>query len=231
MDHPFRSAAFGGFNRQDVLDYLEKTAAENARKKQELQQRLEEAEEDRRKLASQESDQEERVTILNRDRESLSQQLEQVKAVLEASREREEAQSRELEELRRERDSLRRRVAELEPGAAAYTAVKERAAGVELEAHRRAQGVLDQANSQARHLRQQMEQWMTRVGREYDALRTEVEATISHAADQLDKAGKCLEQVSALLSDQDVALEELSRAYDSTAPDKVPAPVPLEEEP
>ena len=111
MDHPFRSAAFGGFNRQDVLDYLEKTAAENAQKQQELQRCLEEAEEDRRKLASQESDQEERVTILNRDRESLSQQLEQVKAVLEASREREEAQSRELEELRRERDSLRRRVA------------------------------------------------------------------------------------------------------------------------
>ena len=94
MDHPFRSAAFGGFNRQDVLDYLEKTAAENAQKQQELQRCLEEAEEDRRKLASQESDQEERVTILNRDRESLSQQLEQVKAVLEASREREEAQSR-----------------------------------------------------------------------------------------------------------------------------------------
>ena len=97
MDHPFRSAAFGGFNRQDVLDYLEKTAAENAQKQQELQRCLEEAEEDRRKLASQESDQEERVTILNRDRESLSQQLEQVKAVLEASREREEAQSRDLE--------------------------------------------------------------------------------------------------------------------------------------
>ena len=86
MDHPFRSAAFGGFNRQDVLDYLEKTAAENAQKQQELQRRLEEAEEDRRKLASQESDQEERVTILNRDRERLSQQLEQVKAVLEENK-------------------------------------------------------------------------------------------------------------------------------------------------
>ena len=46
MDHPFRSAAFGGFNRQDVLDYLEKTAAENAQKQQELQRCLEEAEED-----------------------------------------------------------------------------------------------------------------------------------------------------------------------------------------
>ena len=85
-------------------------------------------------------------------------------------------------------------MARLEPDAAAYAAVKDRSAGVELEAHRRAQGVLDQANSQARHLRQQMEQWMTRVGREYDALRTEVEATISHAADQLDKALEILKQ-------------------------------------
>ena len=214
MDHPFRSAAFGGFNRQDVLDYLEKTAAENARNQQELQRRLEEAEEDRRKLASQESDQEERVTILNRDRESLSQQLEQVKAVLEASR---------------ERDSLRRRVAELEPGAAAYTAVKERAAGVELEAHCRAQNVLNEADRQARELRRGMEQWLGRVQVEYDALRSEVESTVSHAADQLEKAGKCLEQVTALLADQDVALEELSRAYDSTDREKVPAPMPLTE--
>ena len=229
MDHPFRSAAVGGVHRQGGRGFFVKTAAVKPRKQQELQRRLEEAEEDRRKLASQESDQEERVTILNRDRESLSQQLEQVKAVLEASREREEAQSRELEELRRERDSLRRRVAELEPGAAAYTAVKERAAGVELEAHCRAQNVLNEADRQARELRRGMEQWLGRVQVEYDALRSEVESTVSHAADQLEKAGKCLEQMTALLADQDVALEELSRAYDSTDREKVPAPMPLTE--
>ena len=199
MDHQFRNAVFGGFNRQDVLDYLETLARENAQKRQELEQSIGRAEGERDELCAQ------------------KQALEE--------------QKRALEESRREAEALREQVARLEPDAAAYAAVKDRSAGVELEAHRRAQGVLDQANSQARHLRQQMEQWMTRVGREYDALRTEVEATISHAADQLDKAGKCLEQVSALLSDQDVALEELSRAYDSTAPDKVPAPVPLEEEP
>ena len=34
MDHPFRSAALGGFNRQDVLDYLEKMSAENAQRQQ-----------------------------------------------------------------------------------------------------------------------------------------------------------------------------------------------------
>ena len=56
-----------------------------------------------------------------------------------------------LEESRREAEALREQVARLEPDAAAYAAVKDRSAGVELEAHRRAQGVLDQANSQARH--------------------------------------------------------------------------------
>ena len=56
-----------------------------------------------------------------------------------------------------------------------------------------------------------------------------MESTVSHAADQLEKAGKCLEQMTALLADQDVALEELSRAYDSTDREKVPAPMPLTE--
>ena len=77
MDHPFRSAALGGFNRQDVLDYLEKTSAENAQRQQELQQNLEAAEEERRQLAAKTAEQEEQLSILHRERDSLSQQLEQ----------------------------------------------------------------------------------------------------------------------------------------------------------
>ena len=250
MDHQFRNAVFGGFNRQDVLDYLETLARENAQKRQELEQSIGRAEGERDELCAQKQALEEQKRALEGEKEELLRSVQRSQSELAALRtqlgEREQTArqtQQALEESRREAEALidripdlqaealREQVARLEPDAAAYAAVKDRSAGVELEAHRRAQGVLDQANSQARHLRQQMEQWMTRVGREYDALRTEVEATISHAADQLDKAGKCLEQVSTLLSDQDVALEELSRAYDSTAPDKVPAPVPLEEEP
>ena len=230
MDHQFRNAVFGGFNRQDVLDYLETLARENAQKRQELEQSIGRAEGERDELRAQKQALEEQKRALEGEKEELLRSVQRSQSELAALRtqlgEREQTArqtQQALEESRREAEALREQVARLEPDAAAYAAVKDRSAGVELEAHRRAQGVLDQAK--------QMEQWMTRVGREYDALRTEVEATISHAADQLDKAGKCLEQVSALLSDQDVALEELSRAYDSTAPDKVPAPVPLEEEP
>lgn len=164
------------------------------------------------------------------ERDSLSQQLEQAQQALAASQDREEAQERELAALRQERDSLKDKVAALEPEAAAYEAVKERTAGVELEAHCRAQNILDQANGQAKDLRRSMEQWMGRVEREYDALRSEVESTVSHAADQLEKANKCLDRMTALLSDQDVALEALSQAYDNTDPEKVPAPVPLNED-
>ena len=230
MDHPFRSAALGGFNRQDVLDYLEKTSAENAQRQQELQQKLEAAEEERGRLAARTGEQEEQMAILQRERDSLQQQLEQVKQALAAGQDREEAQERELAGLRRERDALKTRVEALEPEAAAYEAVKERTAGVELEAHCRAQKIVDQADGQARELRRNMEQWVSRVEREYDALRSEVESTVSHAADQLEKAGKCLDKMTALLADQDVALEALSQAYDNTDPDKVPAPVPLQED-
>ena len=230
MDHPFRSAALGGFNRQDVLDYLEKTSAENAQRQQELQQKLEAAEEERGRLAARTGEQEEQMAILQRERDSLQQQLEQVKQALAAGQDREEAQERELAGLRRERDALKARVEALEPEAAAYEAVKERTAGVELEAHCRAQKIVDQADGQARELRRNMEQWVSRVEREYDALRSEVESTVSHAADQLEKAGKCLDKMTALLADQDVALEALSQAYDNTDPDKVPAPVPLRED-
>lgn len=230
MDHPFRSAALGGFNRQDVLDYLEKTSAENAQRQQELQQKLEAAEEERGRLAARTGEQEEQMAILQRERDSLQQQLEQIKQALAVGQDREEAQERELAGLRRERDALKARVEALEPEAAAYEAVKERTAGVELEAHCRAQKIVDQADGQARELRRNMEQWVSRVEREYDALRSEVESTVSHAADQLEKAGKCLDKMTALLADQDVALEALSQAYDNTDPDKVPAPVPLQED-
>ena len=43
MEHPFRTAAIGGFNRQDVLDFLEEQAKQAARLHQEMQGQLEES--------------------------------------------------------------------------------------------------------------------------------------------------------------------------------------------
>ena len=230
MDHPFRSAAFGGFNRQDVLDYFEKMAAENSKSQQELQSRLEEREGKLLQLSAQEQEREGQLSQCREELESLRRQLSEMKQALEESRAREESWRRRVEDLNRERDALKSQVTALEPDASAYRTIKNRTAGVELEAHCRAQSVLDEANAQARELRRNMEQWIGQVEREYSALRSQVEATVSHAADQLDKAEKSLGKLSVLLSDQEVSLESVIQAYDSTNPDKIPAPVPLKED-
>ena len=223
MDHPFRNAALGGFNRQDVLDYLEKTAAENTQKQQELEKQLEQQNQELEQLRRRSGELEEREAIFGRDRDSLTRELEQAKAALQESQQREKAQGAELNQLRQERDRLRARVAALEPDAAAYAAVKDRTAGMELQAHCRAHAVQEQADQQARQVRRQMEQW----ARQWAC--SSIPA-VSHAADELGKAGKCLDQINQLLGEQEVSLETVAQEYLDSDPDKVPAPVPLKEE-
>ena len=61
MDHPFRSAMFGGFNRQDVLEYLENSAQQAARQQQELQAQLDQARQELTDRQNQESDGQEQL--------------------------------------------------------------------------------------------------------------------------------------------------------------------------
>ena len=71
---------------------------------------------------------------------------------------------------------------------------------------------------------------MGRVAREYDALRSQVEATASHAADELARANAHLEQVGQLMGEQESALEALSKAYAAAEQAKVEAPMPIPEQ-
>lgn len=231
MDHPFRNAAFGGFNRQDVLTYLENTAKEAAQRQAELQKQLDEVQSAAAQQNARLSEQDARIRQLTQDCESLRTQLEQANVALSASRIDCGQSMTALETVRREAEEWKAKAAALEPDAQAYAAIKERTAGVELDAHRRAQNVQDKAEQQARELRRQMEQWMQKVEREYDALRSEVESTVSHAASQLEKAGQHLEQVTALMGEQELALETLTKAYDDTDPAaKVEPPMPIPED-
>ena len=115
------------------------------------------------------------------------------------------------------------------PDAQAYIELKERTAGVELEAHRRAQAIQAKAEEDAQKARRQVEQWLKRMGREYDALCTRVETTVSHAASELEKAGAGLERLNELMSGQGTALEGVRRAYDETNLGRPEAPMPIDE--
>ena len=229
MDSQFRTAAFGGFHRQDVLDYLERSAKEQRDALRQLQDKVDQLQKEKDEACARLEESQTRVRVLTQEQEERRRELETERAARLAAEERAGTQERRISLLEAEGAELRGRVARLEPDAAAYAAVKERSAGIELDAHRRAQGVLNEAQDQADQLRQRMEQWLLRVSREYDQLCSQVDATVSHAAGELDKARQSLERISQTMAQQDGALDELKRAYGQQG--KVPAPVPLDEAP
>lgn len=229
MDHPFRSSAFGGFNRQDVLNYLENTTKEAAQQQQDLQQQLEQANEAaaRQQTALDESrSQVEHLTYENGD---LKAHMERASADLAELRDENTRLTTQLAAANEELTALRARVAELEPDALAYRAVKERTAGVELEAHGRAQRIVSEAEEQARQIRQQAGKWLLRVETEYRELCMQTETTIAHAADQLNKAGSCLENIKVMLNEQAEGLDGLEQAFHAADPVRAAAPMPIPE--
>ena len=198
MDHQFRSVAFGGFHKQDVLDFLEANSRDHAQQLQELQKR---AEEQTKQLESAQAE----VENLRARLEQAESSRDQLQGTCQELTER-------LEQAEGERDELSGQQAErLEPDAEAYLALKERAAGVELEAHRRAQEVEDQAAGQAQRVREGAQSWLKALEQEYDRLRTETETTVAHAAAQLDRAGEALDQISRLMDRQAGQLEQLEQ--------------------
>lgn len=236
MEHPFRSAAIGGFNKQDVLDFLEAQAKQTAQAQQELQGRLEESERQGESLRRELDEANRQLEAVRRAleeagqaREELAGQLERANEAASGSRQEASRLAGELEQARRERDEMRAQRDAVWPDAQAYIELKERTAGVELEAHRRAQAIQAKAEEDAQKARRQVEQWLKRMGREYDALCTQVETTVSHAASELEKAGAGLERLNELMRGQGTALEGVRRAYDETNLGRPEAPMPIDE--
>jgi len=219
-DHQFRTAAFGGFNRQDVLDYLT-TSAEKTNEELEA---LRGAEEALRKELDELRQAHEALTAEHtdalRERDEYKNQAEQLTIEIARISTVEQEKGTEIEELRgqltaafEELELLRAQVEKLTPGAEAYDAIKDRTAGMELEAYRRAQSVEARARILAGDLQRQMEQWMAKVESQYADLKSEVTAGMSRAREQLALAGDSLDRVDRLMEVQSEAMRAMSESY------------------
>lgn len=204
MDNQFRSAAFGGFNRQDVMDYLERTAQEHARQTDDLHAQLEQARQETEQLRS-------RLAQAQEQEQQARGELERNTAERESARE----QSDLLAQAQEEIACLRGQIARLEPDAAAYAAIKERTAGIELEAHRRAQAIVDEAQAQVDQLRREQAAWLERVERDYYDLRAQVGATVTQAASELERVRQGLDNITLCMNNQHSALDRLTQTVQS----------------
>ena len=163
--------ALAGFNRRDVTRYIEQSAAAHSRQVAGLEERLDQAERERDNALRE-------LDGLRSERGDLAAEEARVRSSLEES-------TRTLAKLRgeltqtetklgvarAELERLQAKGAQLAPMAERYEQLKGRVATVELDAHRKAQATLDEAQGQADALRAEARQWLGRTLEEYDGLR------------------------------------------------------------
>lgn len=182
IENHFRTAAFGGFYKQDVLSYITETDKKQqkqladltrqtqalSKERDELQQQYQQAQADYLK------GQEEQAR-LEAELQEQAGQLEQVRQAL-AEQEKQYAQaSVRLEEL----EAL---LPQLREDSAAFASLKDRTATIELEAHRQAQETLSQAEGEAQALLSQAD---TQAQQTVEQARTQAEC---QAAELLTQA-------------------------------------------
>ena len=229
----FRTSAFGGFNKQDVMAYLEKSAREHSGKIAELQKELTKylragyvSEAELRQARTEAEDAGEtmksRLAVLEAENQRLAADLAQREAALAQALERGEAQAAELTVLKEEAETLR-------PAAASYESIKSRTASIELEAHGRAQAIEQEGRVRAKKAQEQVLDWFDKMQAAYLRLRTDIDATLHHAAREMERAGQSLVDLDTALGGHDKTLAELRQAAEHLEP-QAPQPLPLEGE-
>ena len=121
------------------------------------------------------------------------------------------------------------RLAQAEPAAAAYAQIKDRTAGIELEAHCRAQEVQQAAEEKVQRAHTEVSQWLHKVQAGYDLLRSDMEGAVSRATQELDKLHQMVEQLSSHFDSQDEHLHKLTQDCISEFAPPAPEPLPLNE--
>ncbi len=176
METSFKTCVFGGFDREDVISYIRKTAEESQKK---LEALMEETERLRVRCETAESE----LSALRARSAELEQQLtdtEVLRAEAERLRTEEETLRRENETLRRENETLR-------GPAAQYQSLKDHIADIEISAHRRTEEFRGKAIAELMELVDGQRRWCTQQEAAYRQMNEGILA-------ELRKAQCCVEE-------------------------------------
>ena len=193
--YSFKSVAFGGFDKQDVVRYLEQSSEKAAAAQRELEAENE-------MLHRQAADQMEELDRLRVQVEELTEQRDRLREKLET----EAAVRADLEPLRALEQEAARLTAErdaLKPDAEAYARFRERLGAIECEARKRADDLEEEAAAQTRRT-------VGEFRSQYQRLMSAFESTASHVNGELRKIEVTLSQLPRALDQTGAELNELS---------------------
>lgn len=224
-EHRFRSAAFG-FNRQDVVSYIESVHKQYAAKLREMEEQLSKERQERSAMEEKESLAGQEAAAAGEDaqraKENMARAMEELEA---AHRERDELKLR-LQTMEKEYAELQEAADRMAPAARAYEALKDKAASIELEARSRAETVVQEGERQAERTRREVAAWMRKVESSYTRLKSDVAATLTHAVGELDRTGRSLDEVAVEMEHHGARLHAMTQE-DPTKP-ATPRPLRLD---
>lgn len=200
--HKFRGAV-GGFNRRDVLQYIELLSNAYRKEMVELQKELTRCEGERKVLETTLAGLEDEKGSVAAEEARVRASLEESTATLSRLRGELGDTEHQLASARSELERYQREVAELAPLAKNYEELKDRVATVELDAHRKAQATVDEARAQAEQIRAETRRWLEDVMARYGSVRVAVDELLNSA-----RALTALEEQLQQTDDQAAALKE-----------------------
>lgn len=207
-EYRFRTTALG-FNRKDVLGYIEAVHKDHAAQLQSLKRDLEQERSQRSQVEEQGSLATEEAAAAGKDAQRCKEELEQaLEELRQAQSQREELRLR-LQAVQADLAALQEAADRMAPAAKAYEALKEKAATIELDAHNRAQGIIKQGEEDAAAVRRRTAEWLRQVESSYARLRSDVAATLSNASTQLERTVRSLDGVNAELDAHGKRLEDI----------------------
>lgn len=198
----FRSTPFGGFHRQDVLDYIEQLTQEH----QETRQRLELQRDEAQAALAQAEDalgQAQRQQAAEATAQTtLEERLAQTQAELENT-------AAALAQVQEEKAALEEKLRALEPEAASWQRLRDTAGDIEVAAHERAQVTLQAARDQAAEIRAQGTRWAQDLQARCLGLQEDLHAAVTNAERELDGARAAFSQAEDHMAQVREALEGL----------------------
>lgn len=226
----FRTVAFGGFCKEDVLSYIASSARDHQERLDSLQSELERARQGRSDMERHAADCGKELAMLSAEKEQLVEENAKLRSMLADA---EEAGKR-LSEAESVITRQQQRLAQVEPDAEAYDRIRDQAASMELEAHRRAKAMELEAKEKAERTIRTMEQWIRKLQGEYDQLRTAMESAVTRTTGELDRARKSLMDLAVGFDRNDELFQQLLEDYRTPAPAprtaRPPRPLRLDEE-
>ena len=184
MSTNFRTCMFGGFDRTDVIKYIEKSAKET-------QERIETLEKENSALREDKERMEQALRTLHAQRKqerqdeaeqvSLQQQLEMMRAELNTAKE-------EADALRCEKETLHAENERLRAAASEYMSLKEHIADIEISAHRRTEEFRAKAMERLAQCISQQRMWCSQRRSTYLNMNAALAEQLRAAQETVDSA-------------------------------------------